>query len=67
MRAHISDWGTASLACRGLLCFQLLNFKHVPQFSNSKDSILQQSLIVLILMLSLGFREEGMNTTVKES
>ncbi len=42
------------------LCFQRLFIKHVPQFSNSKDGILQQSPIELILTLSLGFREERM-------
>ncbi len=42
------------------LCFQRLFIEHVPQFSNSKDAILQQSPIELILTLSLGFREERM-------
>ncbi len=37
-----------------------LSNKHLPQFSNSKDGILQQSPIELILPLSLGFREERM-------
>ncbi len=48
-----------------LLCglyFQRFIIKHVLQFSNrfsnSKDSILQQSPIELILTLSLGFRNE---------
>ncbi len=40
------------------LCFQRLFIEHVPQFSNSKDAILQQSPIELILTLS--FREERM-------
>ncbi len=40
------------------LCFQHFIIKHVPQFSNSKDAILQQSPIELILTLSLDFREE---------
>ncbi len=51
-----------------LLCglyFQRFIIKHVPQFSNSKDSILQQSPIELILTLSLGFREERMRAAVK--
>ncbi len=51
--------GTASLVLCGLY-FQRFIIKHVPQFSNSKDSILQQSPIELILTLSLGFREERM-------
>ncbi len=36
------------------LYFQRFIIKHVPQFSNSKDSILQQSPIELILALSFG-------------
>ncbi len=39
--------------------------KHVTQFSNSKDGILQQSPIELILTLSLGFREERTCNAVK--
>ncbi len=35
------------------------------KFSNNKDGILQQTLIELILTLSLGFREELMCTAVK--
>ncbi len=51
------------LLCR--LWFQRFIIEHVPQFSNSKDGILQQSPIELILMLSLGFKEERMCTPVK--
>ncbi len=54
---HTSAW-EQRLSCG--LCFQRLFIKHVPQFSNSKDGILQQSPIKLILTLSLGFREERM-------
>ncbi len=50
--------GEQHLSCG--LCFQRLFIKHVPQFSNSIDGILQQSPIELILPLSLGFREERM-------
>ncbi len=58
---HISAWETASL----VRMFQRFIIKHVPQFSNSKDSILQQSPIELILTLRLGFRKERMRTAVK--
>ncbi len=50
--------GEQRLSCG--LCFQRFFIKHVPRFSNSKDGILQQSPIELILTLSLGFREERM-------
>ncbi len=53
-----SQPGEQRLSCR--LGFQRLFIKHVPRFSNSKDGILQQSPIELILTLSLGFREERM-------
>ncbi len=57
-RTHTLQPGEQRLSCG--LCFQRLFIKHVPQFSNSKDGILQQSPIELILTLSLGFREERM-------
>ncbi len=41
-------------------CAFNISLSNVPQFSNSKDGILQQSPIELILTLSLGFREERM-------
>ncbi len=41
--------GEQRLSCG--LCFQRFIIKHVQQFSNSKDSILQQSPIELILTL----------------
>ncbi len=50
---HTLQPGEQHLSCG--LCFQCLFIKHVPQFSNSKDGILQQSPIELILTLSLGF------------
>ncbi len=49
---HISSWGTAYLA-RIVGYFLRFISKHVPQFSNSKDSILQQSPM-MILTLSVG-------------
>ncbi len=55
---HTLQPGEQRLSCG--LCFQRLFIKHVPQFSNCKDGILQQSPIELILTLSLGFREERM-------
>ncbi len=55
---HTLQPGEQCLSCG--LCSQRLFIKHVPQFSNSKDGILQQSPIELILSLSLGFREERM-------
>ncbi len=55
--------GEQRLSCG--LCFQRFIIKHVPQFSNCKDGILQQSPIELILTLSLGFREERTCTAVK--
>ncbi len=55
---HTFQPGEQRLSCG--LCFQRLFIKHVQQFSNSKDGILQQSPIELILTLSLGFREERM-------
>ncbi len=60
---HTFQPGKQRLLCG--LYFQRFIIKHVPQFSNSKDSILQQSPIELILTLSLGFREERMHTAVK--
>ncbi len=53
---HTSAWGTASLV-RIVLSTSLYQ---TLRFSNSKDGILQQSPIELILTLSLGFREERM-------
>ncbi len=41
-------------------CAFNVSLSNVPQFSNSKDGILQQSPIELILTLSLSFREERM-------
>ncbi len=55
---HTLQLGEQRLSCG--LCFQRLFIKHVPRFSKSKDGILQQSPIELILTLSLGFREERM-------
>ncbi len=55
---HTLQPGEQRFSCG--LGFQRLFIKHVPQFSNSKDGILQQSPIELILTLSLGFREERM-------
>ncbi len=60
---HTFQPGEQRLLCG--LYFQRFIIKHVPQFSNSKDGILQQSPIELILTLSLGFREERMRTAVK--
>ncbi len=60
---HTFQPGKQRLLCG--LYFQRFIIKHVPQFSNSKDSILQQSPIELILTLSLGFREERMRAAVK--
>ncbi len=48
---HTFQPGKQHLLCG--LYFQCF-IKHVPQFSNSKDSILQQSPIELILTLSFG-------------
>ncbi len=62
--AHTLQLGEQRLLCG--LWFQRFIIKHVPQFSNCKDAILQQSPIELILRLSLCFREERMCNAVKE-
>ncbi len=62
-RVH-THFSLGNSVSRGL-CFQRFIIKHVPQFSNSKDGILQQSPIELILMLSLGFKEERVRNAVK--
>ncbi len=49
---HTFQPGEQRLLCG--LCFQRFIIKHVPQFSNSKDGILQQSPIELIQTLSFG-------------
>ncbi len=50
--AHTFQPGEQRLLCG--LYFQRFIIKHVPQFSNSKDGILQQSPIELIQTLSFG-------------
>ncbi len=60
-RAHTLQPGEQRLS-RGLY-FQRFISKHVPQFSNSKDGILQQSPMMILTLVLV--REERMCTTVK--